>query len=315
MSEADARRERIGWVGLGRIGAPMAERVRAAGWPLVLWARRPEAVAEAAWAGGEGPSGASGPVSSVGPVASVAPVAPVAPVEWADSAQALAERADIVCTIVTGSDDVGALHQAMMPRARPGTLFIDFTTAAPRVAAAAQRLAAAHGHQSLEAPVTGGVAGAMRGTLTGFVGGDAAALHRARPLLLAFANKLVHCGPAGSGYRFKLLNQTLMAGILLGLADGARLARAAGVPAEALLPALADGTARSMLLDSYLPRMLGGEGPVTFTLALLLKDLRLAREEATALQVSAPLLDAAIAAAAAAIERHGPDAGVQALAR
>ncbi|MBL8341081.1 MAG: NAD(P)-dependent oxidoreductase [Rubrivivax sp.] len=306
MSGGDARRERIGWIGLGRIGAPMAERVHAAGWPLVLWARRRGAVAGAAWADGEGLGS---------PVGAVGSVSPVSPVEWADSAQALAERADIVCTIVTGSDDVCALHEAMMPRARPGTLFIDLTTAAPRVATAAQRLAADHGHQVLEVPVTGGVAGAMRGSLTGFVGGHPAALQRAQPLLQAFANKLVPCGPAGSGYRVKLVNQTLVAGILLGLADGARLARAAGVSAEALLPALADGTARSLLLDSYLPRMLGGDGPVTFTLALLLKDLRLAREEAAALQVSAPLLDAAIAATVAAIGRHGPEAGVQALAR
>jgi 3-hydroxyisobutyrate dehydrogenase-like beta-hydroxyacid dehydrogenase len=93
------------------------------------------------------------------------------------------------------------------------------------------------------------------------------------------------------------------------------LARAAGLEAGWLKSTLASGTASSVLLDSYLERMMTGEGPVSFTLALLLKDLRLARCESTALEVAAPLLDAAIATVEAAVTRHGADAGVQSLAR
>lgn len=279
---------RIGWIGLGRIGAPMAERVRAAGWPLVLWSRQPGSAAAAALV----ERGAT-QVSAI---------------------EALAPRCDIVCTVVSGPDDVSALHATLMPRARPGTLFIDLSTATPGTALAAARLAQTHGQQWLDVPVTGGVAGALRGALTGFVGGDAAALARARPLLSCFAQRLVPCGGPGSGYRTKLVNQTLVAGVLMGLADGARLARAAGLAAVELVPALGSGTAGSFLLESYLPRMMGGEGPVTFTLALLLKDLQLARGEAQALAIDAPLLDAAIAAVTAAAQRHGPEAGVQALA-
>lgn len=279
---------RVGWIGLGRMGAPMAERVRAAGWPLVLWAREPGSAAAAALL----ERGAA----------------------WAPSASHLAQGCDIVCTIVTGPDDVSALHAALMPQARPGTLFIDLSTATPGTALAAARLAQAHGHQWLDAPVTGGVAGAQRGTLTCFVGGEAAALERARPLLSSFGQRLVACGEAGSGYRTKLVNQTMVAGVLMGLADGARIARAAGLDADALKPALGSGTAGSFLLESYLPRMISVEGPVTFTLSLLLKDLQLARSEARSLQIEAPLLDAAIAAVTAARERHGPQAGVQALA-
>jgi 3-hydroxyisobutyrate dehydrogenase-like beta-hydroxyacid dehydrogenase len=285
---APAGRSRIGWIGLGRIGAPMAERVRAAGWPLMLWARQPGSAAAAALV----ERGAT----------------------RASTATELAQRCDIVCTIVTGPQDVSALQADLMPEARPGTLFIDLSTATPGTALAAARLAQAHGQQWLDAPVTGGVAGAVRGTLTCFVGGEAAVLERARSLLSCFAQRLVHGGGPGSGYRTKLINQTLVAGVLMGLADGARLARAAGIAAGELLPALGSGTAGSFLLESYLPRMMGGEGPVTFTLALLLKDLHLARGEAQALGVAAPLLDAAIAAVAAAQQRHGPEAGVQALA-
>jgi len=266
----------------------MAERVRAAGWPLVLWARQTGSAAATALL----ERGAT----------------------WAPRPEELAQRCDIVCTIVTGPGDVQALHAALMPRARPGTLFIDLSTATPATALAASRLAEAHGLQSLDVPVTGGVAGAVRGTLTGFVGGESAVLERARPLLSSFAQRLVACGGPGAGYRTKLINQTMVAGVLMGLADGSRLARAAGIPAGELQPALASGTAGSFLLESYLPRMMGVEGPVTFTLSLLLKDLQLARTEAQALEIDAPLLDAAITAVAAARQRHGPEAGVQALA-
>jgi 3-hydroxyisobutyrate dehydrogenase-like beta-hydroxyacid dehydrogenase len=316
-------RPRVGWIGLGRIGAPMAERVRAAGWPMRLWAR-------------------GGPASAAASSEAAARLAPGASpgVAWADRAEALAAQCDIVCTVVTGPDDVRELHGRLMPQARPGTLFIDLSTAAPATAAASAALARRHGLLCLDAPVTGGVAGAARGTLTCFVGGEPAALERGRALLGAFAQRLVACGGPGSGYRTKLVNQTLMAGALMGLADGARLAvaaaggaaaagaagevdaapaaRAALADAVALQPALAGGTGASFLLEGYWPRLTGaaaGEpGPVTFTLSLLHKDLSLARAEAHALGVPMPLLDAALAAVAAAIERHGPQAGVQMLA-
>jgi 3-hydroxyisobutyrate dehydrogenase-like beta-hydroxyacid dehydrogenase len=277
---------RVGWIGLGRIGAPMAARVLAAGFALSFWARRAGAGAALAVQGAR----------------------------EAGRAESLAEESDIVCTIVTGSDDVRELNERLMPRARPGTLFIDLTTAGPATALAAAALARRHGHAALDAPVTGGVAGAASGRLTAFVGGDAAALERARPLLAAFCQRIVACGEAGSGYRTKLVNQTLVAGVLMGLADGARLARAAGVPADALKSALEGGTASSFLLDAYLPRMMQGGGTVTFTLGLMLKDLLLAQDEALALALQTPLLTAAIAATRRAIERHGEQAGVQALA-
>lgn len=312
-SEAAAVRARVGWIGLGRIGTPMAERVRAAGWPLTLWARRREA-AQALLSRDEGApeNQAERQVERQGE--RQAERQGERQVEWAAGTEALARRCDIICTIVTGPQEVQELHAALMPHARPGTLFIDLTTAAPATALAAAQRAAAFGHASIEAPVSGGVGGAERGALTCYIGGEAAAVQRARPLLAAFGKELVHCGAAGSGYRTKLLNQTLMAGVLMGLADGARLARAAGLTHEVLMPALAGGTARSFLLESYLPRMMAGGGPVTFTLGLLLKDLRLARHEAESSSVNVPLLDAAIAAVAAAAGRHGADAGVQALA-
>ena len=277
----------IGWIGLGRMGLPMAQRLLAAGHPLTVWARRPEAMAS---------------LRDAGAAVAATP-------------EDLACRCACVVTMVGGPTDVDALHARLMPAAMPGTLFIDMSTAAPATAGAAQDRAARHGHTALDAPVTGGVAGAQRGTLTAFVGGEPGALARARPLLELLCQRLVPCGAAGSGYRTKLVNQTLMAGALMGVADGLRLARAAGLQADFLRQALAGGTGASTVLEAYLPRMLGGDGPVTFTLALLLKDLRLARAEAAALDLPAPLLDAAIAAVDGAIAGHGAEAGLQVLAR
>lgn len=279
-------RPRVGWIGLGRIGAPMAARVLAAGFPLDVWARNPEQ---------------AGPLVAAG--ATPAP-----------SPEALAARCEVVATIVGGPADVADLDARIIPCARPGTVFVDLTTASPRNAADGAARAAHHGVARLDAPVTGGVAGAQRGALTVFVGGDAAALDRARPVLDAFAARIVHAGAPGAGYRMKLVNQTIVAGTLLGLARGAALARAAGFDAAGLKDALSGGTAAGYLFDAYLARMVEQAGPVTFTLGLLRKDLGLAREEAAALALDVAFLDAALAAVDRARGRHGDDAGVHVLA-
>lgn len=282
----NANRPRIGWVGLGRIGEPMAQRVVAAGWPLQVWARQPAATQSLLAAGAEVCTGL----------------------------EALARTSDIVFTIVGGPADVSELLQTMLPQARPGTVFIDMSTASSLRASPLRKEALARGLHLLDAPVTGGVAGAQRGRLTCFVGGDAEALERARPVLAAFSQHVVPCGPWGSGYRMKLINQTLVAGTLMGLADGARLARAMNLPVAAVPDALARGTAGGLLLESYWARMQQVDGPTTFTLGLLLKDLQLVQEEAEQLDLPLPQVQATLAAVQAACARHGAQAGVQMLA-
>lgn len=277
---------RVGWIGVGHIGLPMAQRVRAAGFELAVWARRRDAAA---------------PLLDAGAL-------------WCDDPATLARSCDTVCTCVGGPDDVLGLHRTLMAAARPGTLFIDHSTAAPGTAVESARIASGVGVATLDAPVTGGVAGAMRGTLTTFVGGDPAALARARPLLQAFSARIAPCGPHGAGYRVKLVNQTLMVGSLLAVADAAMLARAAGLDGPALKDALAGGSGSSPLFDGYFVRMMSPEGPASFSLGLLLKDLRLARDEAQSVGSPTRLLDAALAAVSAACQRHGPEAGLQMLA-
>lgn len=276
----------LGWIGLGRMGRPMAERLLRTGWPLRVWARRSEACAEAVAAG------------------AVA----------AGSPEALARECEFVVTIVGDSADVAGLHARMLPHARPGAVFIEMTTAAPATAQHSAALAAPRGAFVLDAPVSGGVAGARQGTLALFVGGESAALARAAPLLAVLGRHVVHCGAAGAGYRMKLVNQTMVAGILLGLADGAALARAGGFGGELLSQALGHGTAAGRLFDVYATRMLCVGGEVTFTLGLLRKDLRLARDEAVAAGAGTRLLDVALQALDEACAQHGESQGVQWLA-
>ena len=276
---------RVGWIGLGHIGLPMARRVHAAGFELWLWSRQPAAPDDL----------------------------PVAGARRVQDLAELAAACDVVCSCVSGPEDVLELQQRMQPAARPGTLFIDLSTAAPGNGRHCAQTAQTLGLHFVDAPVTGGVAGADRGTLTAFAGGSAAALDAARPVLQAFCQRIVPCGPAGNGYQVKLVNQVLMVGSLLAVADAAQLARAAGLDGPALKEPLSGGTGGSFLFDAYWLRMLAPEGPASFSLGLLLKDLRLARDEALNLRTPTRLLDAAVAAVDAALRRHGPDAGLQML--
>lgn len=264
----------------------MARRVLAAGLPLRVWARDR---AQAA------------PLLAEG-------------ARWSDTPEALAGASTVVATIVRGSDDVRALYRRMLPAAQRGSLFVDMTTASPDCAPDIAALAAPAGVVALDAPVTGGVAGAMQGTLTAFAGGDAGALDRAQTMLATFCSRIVHCGGAGSGYRMKLVNQTIVAGVLVGLANGAALARAGGFDADTVRQALATGTASGPLFDSYLTRMMPAGGTTTFTLGMLRKDLTLARAEAEASGSATAFLDSALVTVDAACTRHGEDAGVQYLA-
>jgi 3-hydroxyisobutyrate dehydrogenase-like beta-hydroxyacid dehydrogenase len=201
----------------------------------------------------------------------------------------------------------------MLPRAQRDSVFIDMTTASPKTAETSTALAASLHVNVIDAPVTGGVTGATQGTLTAFCGGDESVISSVRPLLDAFCTRVIHCGGPGAGYRMKLVNQTMVAGTLLGLANGAALARRLAFDAAQVSDALRDGSASGRLFESYVARMMTGNGTPTFTLGLLRKDIRLARDEA-ARSGSTAFHDFVLRALEDACARHGEGAGVQCLA-
>jgi 3-hydroxyisobutyrate dehydrogenase len=175
--------------------------------------------------------------------------------------------------------------------ASAGSLVIDCSTIAPgETRSFAERLAET-GIALVDAPVSGGSEGAQKGTLTIMVGGEEAAVERARPVLEAMGSSITHMGPSGAGQATKAVNQVILAGTYLGVAEGMVLALKSGLDAEKVVSALAGGAAGSWVLNNRSGRMIDNDYPLGFRIALHLKDvtiaLELAREVGAALPVTA----------------------------
>lgn len=279
--------ETIGWVGLGNMGFPMAQRILDNGRPLWVWARNPQQTFDLKRRGAH----------------------------VATDLIELAQRSRIVFTMLRDTTDVDEVYAGMRIGMQPDTLFIDMTTAAPSVASRAGAIVREREAGFLDAPVTGSTVAAAEGRLTCFVGGDPTLLEACRPVLSLLGHHIIHCGDNGSGYRMKLVNQTVLAGIFLGLADGLALARHDTFAPEVVLDALGSGPAAGILFQTYAERMLRGSSERTFSLGLLRKDLRLARAEAQERGLPTSMLDLMLERLAAAAERFGPQAGVHTLSR
>jgi 3-hydroxyisobutyrate dehydrogenase len=265
------------------MGAPLAAHVAAAGFDLVVWSRS-----------GRGLERVPGATVVAGP-------------------RAVVEAADVVVTMLAGPDDVAAVWDELLAAAGPGRVLVDLTTSSASLAERLAERAAAAGAAALDAPVTGGRQGAEAGTLGLMVGGDAAALATARPVLASFARAIHHLGGPGRGQLAKAVNQLAVAGIMTGLAEALALARAAGLPRETVLDVLASGTARSFLLDAYGEKMLAGDRTPGFAVRTFRKDLRLAEAALAERGLAAPGV-AATRALYAALDAAGRgDEGIQAL--
>jgi 3-hydroxyisobutyrate dehydrogenase len=257
---------RVGFVGLGTMGGAMAANVARAGFPVTAWNRTP---------------GRASHLAELG-------------VEIAVSPAAVAADSDVVVTIVSDTPDVEAVlfgPGGVAEGAARGLVVVDMSTIAPSATREfAGRLAEA-GVAMLDAPVSGGSEGARKGTLTIFVGGEAADLERVRPVLAAMGTTITHVGPIGSGQAVKAVNQVILAGTYLGVAEGIVLAIKAGLDVEQTVGALSGGAAQSWVLTNRSGRMLENDYPLGFRVALHRKDLgialQLARETGTSLPISA----------------------------
>jgi len=261
---------RIGVVGLGQMGLGMAGRAVAAG-ASVTGSDLDPARLTAAMALG------------VAPAASLAAVA--APV--------------VVLSLPEGRA-VAAVLAALLPMMQAGAIIADTSTLDPIAARGFAASCAAHGVAYLDAPVSGGPAGAAAGSLTMMLGGEAAALERARPALALLASRIIHVGESGAGQVAKLVNNLLVATHLAVAGEALRLGERAGVSAAALLAVINAASGRSAATEVNFPRwILSGGFDSGFTAGLMRKDARLALGLAEA--VGAPL--EACAAAVALWER------------
>lgn len=185
----------------------------------------------------------------------------------------LAAQCDVIALCVTADADVLSTVAALAPHLQPGTIVIDHSTVAPDTAKQAAAQLAAVGADFLDAPVSGGVEGARNGKLSVMVGGDAAVLERARPVLEAYALRITHLGEVGAGQATKAVNQILVAGIAQAVCEGLALGQALGLDPERLIPTLGAGAAGNWFLEKRGATMLRNEFSVGFKLALLHKDL------------------------------------------
>ncbi len=212
----------------------------------------------------------------------------------ADSPADVARAADVTVVCVSDTPDVDAVlfgPGGVAEGLAPGALVIDCSTISP----AATRTFAARirerGAGYVDAPVSGGSEGARLATLTIFVGGEAADVERARPVLAAMGTTITHFGPAGAGQAVKAVNQVVLAGAYLGVAEGMVLALKAGLDPETVAAALGGGAAQSWVLANRSGRMIANDYPLGFRTALHLKDLaialELARETGATLPVAA----------------------------
>jgi 3-hydroxyisobutyrate dehydrogenase-like beta-hydroxyacid dehydrogenase len=243
---------KVGFAGLGRMGAPMAARIAGHGFPLAVWNRTP---------------GRAAPLAGCG-------------ARVAGTLGELAAGSHVVITMLAdgaAARSVWTEPGGLLEACAPGTIGIDMSTAGPQAAREIATHAARAGVRFLDAPVSGSVALAEQGKLTTLVGGEPAALARALPVLEAVTAKQLHLGPAGAGAAMKLAVNIMIATVNQAVAEGLALAAEAAIEPRDAYEAFLVSAVSSPLLrykrDAYLSP---GDEPVSFTTALMAKDLQLA---------------------------------------
>jgi len=252
---------KVGFIGLGVMGRPMAMHLQRAGHELFVWARRPQSMAGL-------------------------------PATRCATPADLGWQCEVVFTVITSSADVEAVAlgpDGLAEGLAPGAVLVDCSTIAPE---AARRIAAAlreKGIDMLDAPVSGGAQGAIDATLAIMAGGEAGVLERVRPLLECLGKRIVHVGPNGAGQVAKACNQMIMVAAIEAVAEAMHLATAAGVDAARVKEALAGGSAASRVLDVMGERMVHGDFAAGIEARLHHKDFGLVLEAARQSGVPVPL--------------------------
>jgi 3-hydroxyisobutyrate dehydrogenase len=260
--------ERVGFLGLGTMGAAMAANLARAGFAVTVWNRSP----------GRAPE-----LDDLG-------------VSRAATPADVARSSDSLVICVSDTPDVEAVlfgPDGVATAAREEQLVIDCSTISP---SATREFAARLAGQKValvDAPVSGGSEGAQKGTLTIFCGGEADAVDRARPILAAMGKTITHVGPSGSGQAVKAVNQVILAGTYLGVAEGIVLALKAGLDVGQVVEALGGGAAQSWVLANRSGRMMANDYPLGFKVALHRKDLGIALDLAREMGAELPVAELA----------------------
>ncbi len=279
---------RVGVIGLGIMGAPMARNLLRAGHAVTVHSRT-RARVDALVA--DGATAADGPAAVAAAVEAVITMLPDTP---------------DVEAVVAGPDGV-------LAGARPGLLAIDMSTIAPAMARTLAARAATASIAFLDAPVSGGERGAIAGTLSIMVGGDESAFARAEPIFAALGRQVTYMGGPGQGQMTKLVNQVVGATTLAAVAEGVLLAARAGLDPAAMVQAVGSGAAASWMLAEQAPRMQRRDFAPGFMVRLQQKDIRLALAAAADLDITLPTTALVHQLFATVEAQGGSDLGTQAI--
>lgn len=247
---------KIAFLGMGVMGAPMARHLAASGHAVTIFNRSPDKAE--AWTAAHG--GASAPTPA-----------------------AAAEGADAVFTCVGADRDLAEVtlgEQGCFRTMREGSLFVDHTTVSADIARRLAQEGQDRGLRVVDAPVSGGQAGAENGALSIMCGGTHDAVERATPLMQSYAARIVHVGEAGAGQTAKMCNQIAIAGAIQGVAESLRFAQAAGLDTAKVFEAISAGAAGSWQMQNRWATMARDEFDFGFAIDWMRKDLGLALDEA-----------------------------------
>lgn len=257
--------ERVGFIGLGIMGRGMAHNLLKAGFDLAVWNRTASRMDDLVAAGARA----------------------------AQNPADLAAQCDVIITCVSDTPDVQAVLAGQDPPGvlqglRPGALVIDMSTISPHATRALAAQVAERGAHMLDAPVSGGSEGAVKGTLSIMIGGQAEQVERARPVFQAMGKTITHVGGQGDGQMVKLVNQILVVGNALAMSEALLFAQAGGLDLRKTLEAVVPGAAGSWMLANRGPQILNRDWRPGFTIDLQQKDVRLVLDAAD--QLGVPML-------------------------
>ncbi len=257
--------ERLGFIGLGVMGTPMARHLISQGRDVTLWNRTKSKAYDLVALGAK----------------------------WVESPGQLTEAVDAILICVSKSEDVQAVVNKLLPFLRPGQLVIDHSTILPKVAEGIAKQVAEKQGFFVDAPVTGGSMGANKGTLTIFMGGETEAVERAKAITAPFAKRAEHVGPSGAGQMTKMANQIAVGGALLGLCESLAFAQKAGLDVRKTCELLSQGAAGSWAFENYGPKILARDWEPGFSVTNQQKDFLYCQEAAKDLSFPLPMTELA----------------------
>ena len=279
---------KIGFIGLGIMGNPMAIHLRRAGFSVYVYTRTKEKAQE---------------VIDAGAI-------------WCDSVREVASVSNVIFTIVGFPEDVRKVYldaEGILNHAQQGTILCDMTTSEPKLAIEIADEAKKKEMFAMDAPVSGGDTGAKNASLSIMVGGEQEIFDKVLPLLEIMGKNIVYLGQAGAGQHCKMCNQIAIAGKMMGMIEALRYAKHNGLDQQQLLNAISKGAAGSWSLDHLAPRIIQGDFAPGFLIKHFVKDMKIAQNQAQQVNLSVPVLDKTIEYYQKAVSAGGENLGTQGL--